>query len=401
MSEEQFKKKRIMKVAIIVLEILILAGLAVGYYVYSKMDNVQQGEEITKTEVKIDKKVDEKISKGYMNIALFGLDNRTSGNFVSGNSDVIIIASINQDTKEVKLLSVYRDTVLNLENSEKEYYFKANEAFNEGGPEQALRMLNSNLDLNITKYVAFNFDGVAEVVDRLGGVEVEVTDQEAIWMIGYMDDVEKMNGKKVHYLEHGGTYTLDGAQATAYARIRKESDDFHRTQRQRLIIEKLFEKAKKTDLTTLDSIINDVLSNYISTNLEKKELIDLASDAPNYTLGENAGFPFDKNETYLSDHNGKKQSCVIPCDLISNVKQLHSFLFGEADYEPTEGVQEISKTIAYKTGLTVDDAIVQQENGENKINTGKETSEPSGTNFEQSDLGETSSGSTYTESSGE
>lgn len=136
MSEEQFKKKRIMKVAIIVLEILILAGLAVGYYVYSKMDNVQQGEEITKTEVKIDKKVDEKISKGYMNIALFGLDNRTSGNFVSGNSDVIIIASINQDTKEVKLLSVYRDTVLNLENSEKEYYFKANEAFNEGGPDR-------------------------------------------------------------------------------------------------------------------------------------------------------------------------------------------------------------------------------------------------------------------------
>ncbi|MGN0482381.1 MAG: LCP family protein [Lachnospiraceae bacterium] len=353
------KGKKVWKILLLVVEVLVIVGLIVFYFIYSKMDQVQEGQQIDKKELKIDKKVEkEVVSKGYKNIALFGLDNRTNGNFASGNSDVIMIASINEDTHDVKIVSVYRDTYLNLESEEKERYFKANEAYQIGGPVQALRMIDRNLDLDITQYVSFDFNAVAEVVDLMGGVEVELTDDEALYMTGYITEIAEMSGKSANQLSSGGTYTLDGVQATAYARLRKNEDDYRRTQRQRLIIEKLFEKAKTMEVTKLNEIADKILSSYVETNLSKTDILDLLKDIASYNLKDTTGFPFDKNTTTLSN----SASVVVPCDLISNVQQLHSYMFENQTYTPSDTVKEISDHIVNQTGMTVEDGIKQQEN---------------------------------------
>jgi anionic cell wall polymer biosynthesis LytR-Cps2A-Psr (LCP) family protein len=119
---------------------------------------------------------------GYTNIALFGLDNRSVGNYAWGNSDTIMIASINNDTKEVKLVSVYRDTYLSIGEGK---FNKANSAYNLGGVERAVKMLNANLDLSITDYVCVDWAALIEAIDALGGIELQVTKQEVYYINGY------------------------------------------------------------------------------------------------------------------------------------------------------------------------------------------------------------------------
>jgi LCP family protein required for cell wall assembly len=180
--------------------------------------------------------------KGYKTIALFGVDNRSNGNFKSGNSDTMILASINNKTGEIKMCSVYRDSYLDTgENA----FAKANAAYEKGGPEQAVNMLNKNLDLNITDYVAVDFNAMVEVVDLLGGVEIDVNEEEALYVNGYGEEVTKVTGKTTKEIEPG-LQTLDGVQATSYARILKgDGWDFKRTERQRLVLTKMFEKVKR------------------------------------------------------------------------------------------------------------------------------------------------------------
>ena len=290
----------------------------------------------------------------YTTIALFGVDNRSNGNYKSGNSDVIMIARIDNETKEVKLVSVYRDTMLNMmDEDNEEAYSKANAAYNTGGPEQAVRMLNVNLDLDIKEYVAFDFNAVAEAIDLLGGVEIEISTAEAVAMQGYQEEVAEMTDKDKDYLYEGGTYNLNGVQAVAYARVRYVGNgDFERTERQRLVVNKMVEKALASDLGTINELIDTVFPE-IKTSLSKAEILSLAKDALNYSMGENTGFPFDQETgSYKVSYQKKKASCVIPADLASNVKQLHEFLYGTTDYEVTQSVQNISDEIVNRTGVT-------------------------------------------------
>lgn len=317
------RKRKKRRIVLLIIEIIVLLALLAGAYVYFKVDQVQQGEEIVVEDLGIDEKVEEEVtSLGYTNIALFGLDNRSNGSYSAGNSDVIIIASINNDTQEVKLVSVYRDTYLNLESLEDSSdYGKCNEAYQDGGVNQALRMLDRNLDLDITQYVCFDFNAVAECVDLMGGVEVDVTAEEAKLMIGYMDEIAEMTDKPCEYLPGAGTYNLDGVQATAYARVRYTSgSDYKRTERQRLIIDKLFEKAKTSDLATLNSLVDSMLG-YVETNLSTTDILGLASKAASYSIADTTGFPFE-----LTNANVGKQDCVLPCDLVTNVQELHNYL---------------------------------------------------------------------------
>ena len=348
------RKKRKRKIILLIVELILLIIVLAGLWFWQKLDKIETDDTFV-AESNKDLTDDTKNILGeYTTIALFGVDNRSNGNYKSGNSDVIMIARIDNETKEVKLVSVYRDTMLNMmDEDNEEAYSKANAAYNTGGPEQAVRMLNVNLDLDIKEYVAFDFNAVAEAIDLLGGVEIEISTAEAVAMQGYQEAVAEMTDKDKDYLYEGGTYNLNGVQAVAYARVRYVGNgDFERTERQRLVVNKMVEKALASDLGTINELIDTVFPE-IKTSLSKAEILSLAKDALNYSMGENTGFPFDQETgSYKVSYQKKKASCVIPADLASNVKQLHEFLYGTTDYEVTQSVQNISDEIVNRTGVT-------------------------------------------------
>lgn len=349
-------KKIIRRLILVVLELALLVGVVAWVWVNQKMDKVETDETFEEKEVvnvELPKKT-KKVLQGYVMLALFGLDNRDSQSYNSGNSDVIMVARIDKDTKEVRLVSVYRDTFLKMADLENtDAYSKANAAYAIGGPTQAVRMLNTNLDLDIKEYVSFDFSAVAEAVDILGGVEIEITDEECVHLNNYCVETSEVVEKEYEPLPGGGTYNLNGVQAVSYGRIRYTlGDDFKRTERQRLVLNKMIEKALGSDIGTINSLIDAVFPK-IKTSLTKTEMLSLAADAFNYRMGETAGFPFDLGNVVVDvAYQKHAQDCVIPRDLATNVKKLHDFLYGTTDYEVTESVQGISDEIVYRSGLT-------------------------------------------------
>ncbi|MBO5069572.1 MAG: LCP family protein [Roseburia sp.] len=350
-KQKAAKKRRNRKILIVVIELLVLAILAAVLYVVVQLSKIEKEVTFTPEDIKVNDEISSEsleIMEGYTSIALFGLDNRSNGNLSKGNSDVIMIASINNDTHEVKLVSIYRDSYLDIGDNT---YRKCNSAYAKGGPEQAINMLNTNLDLNITDYVTVDFNAVVECVDLLGGVEITITDLEAVLMYGYMDEINKLTKNNSEYLPGAGTYNMDGVQACAYARIRQTTgSDYKRTERQRTIIAAMVEKAQKADLKTINKLIDTVFGD-IKTSFSNTDLIALAAKVFDYKLGETAGFPFVKNTIKL----GSKGDCVIPCDLESNVIELHKFLYNEEDYVPTEKVKKNSQQIIEDTGYHQED----------------------------------------------
>ena len=288
-----------------------------------------------------------------MMLALFGLDNRESEDYSGGNSDVIMVARIDKDTKEVRLVSVYRDTFLKMADlDDPSAYSKANAAYAIGGATQAVRMLNTNLDLDIKEYVSFDFSAVAEAVDILGGVEVEITDEECMHLNNYCVETSEVVEKEYEPLPGAGTYNLNGVQAVSFGRIRYTAgDDFKRTERQREILKKTAEKAKQADLFTLNKIVNEVFPQ-ISTSLSITDMLGFAANIMNYDIVETTGFPYAvTTDDSVRNHEG---SYVVPIGFINNVTRLHQEIFGENDYMPSEKVKQIDQDIVWLTGVTED-----------------------------------------------
>lgn len=355
MSASRAKKKK-HRIIIFTIEILLLLIVLAGLFVWSKYQKLDRQPDMIGTQDIINEDMDQSVQevlKGYTNVALFGLDNRSNGSFEAGNSDVIMIASINNDTKEVRLVSVFRDTFLNVSDDGSYNFRKANYAYNKGGAEEAVKMLNRNLDLDIQDYVVVDFQAVTEAIDLLGGVEVEIDAAEAKWMDFYINETAQVTGHEAHSINQPGTYTLDGVQATSYCRIRYTAgDDFKRAQRQREVISKMVEKAKKADLLTINKIIDSVLDD-ISTNFTAGEMVSLASQLMNYELADTTGFPFRLTTANLG---GSKGSVVIPCDLVTNVTDLHKYLFNDFNYTPSNTVTSFSQAVVQETGKGLDDA---------------------------------------------
>lgn len=356
MGASRARKKKKHRIIIFTIEILLLLVVLAGLFVWSKYQKLDRQPDMIGTQDIINEDMNQSVQevlKGYTNIALFGLDNRSNGSFEAGNSDVIMIASINNDTKEVRLVSVFRDTFLNVSSDSTNNFRKANYAYNKGGAEEAVRMLNRNLDLDIQDYVVVDFQAVTEAIDLLGGVEVEIDAAEAKWMDFYINETALVTGHEAHSITQPGTYTLDGVQATSYCRIRYTAgDDFKRAQRQREVIAKMVEKAKNADLLTINKIIDSVLDD-ISTNFTAGEMISLASQLMNYELADTTGFPFHLTTANLG---GSKGSVVIPCDLVTNVTDLHKYLFNDFNYTPSNTVTSFSQAVIQETGKGVDDA---------------------------------------------
>ena len=337
------KKKRML---IFGIEIAVILILVVGFWIVSKLDKIQKPK-VEQDQIEVNESLQESTvatMKGYTTIALFGLDTREAGQLGSGNrSDTIIIASINNDTKEVKLVSVYRDTYLNLTNGK---YNKCNAAYSAGGPAQAISMLNTNLDLDIEYYVSVDFAALTKTVDLMGGIDIDVDDTEIEHLNNYIVETSKVTGVETKSLTTTGLQTLDGVQATSYCRIRYTAgDDFKRTERQREVIMQLVSKAKTLDISKINDIIDAVFP-LIATNYTNDELVAMAPQLLTYDIVDTTGFPFDKANATIKG----KGSCVVPVNLEENVKQLHEYLFGNADYQPSNEVTEISAKINSDTG---------------------------------------------------
>ncbi len=345
------KQRRKRKIIIVIIEIIFLIVLLGGVFVWAKLNKIERND-IAKEDLNINKldNTTKKLLEGYTNIAIFGLDNRSNGELSSGNSDVIMVASINNDTKEVKLVSIYRDTYLNIGN---DTYRKVNAAYAKGGVTNAIATLNANLDLDIDQYVVVDFNAVSDAIDLLGGVEITVEKDEVSLLNSYAETTGDVTGKTVNYISGPGTYTLDGTQATGYARIRYTSgDDYRRTERQRTVVEQMIKKAKSADLATLNKIVDTVFDE-VETSMTNTTLLGLASNLMDYELAGTHGWPFELNTAELG---GSKGDVVVPTDLETNVSELHEYLFGVTDYVTSENVQKYSDEIAYETGYTIDDA---------------------------------------------
>ncbi|MBQ3104976.1 MAG: LCP family protein [Lachnospiraceae bacterium] len=342
------------KIFLFVLEIILLVALLAVLYIVLKAEDVEKIT-INKENIEFNETVESNESlKGYRNIALFGVDSR-DGSLGKGNrSDTIMIASINMDTGDVKLVSVYRDTYLNLGN---DTYNKCNSAYAQGGPEQAINMLNMNLDLNIEDYVTVGFTGLTETVDALGGVEIDVLESEIrhlnnyqISMVGTTTDGKTFvadEGKDYTAVSHAGRQTLNGLQATAYCRVRQIGDDFARAERQRTVLAAIMEKAQDADPATLNKILDRVLPN-VSTSLDVDEMIQVLGKINDYRIAATEGFPFD--DSIATGTVGSKGSCVIPVDLAVNVQKLHNLLFENSEYELSAEVQSYSQKVRTDTG---------------------------------------------------
>lgn len=297
--------------------------------------------DVKRTETKEEEQVK---AKGYRNIALFGVDARDGELGRGTRSDTIMIASINQDTQEIRLISVFRDTYLNLSNDS---YNKCNTAYAQGGPEQAINMLNMNLDLDITDYVTIGFSGLIDAVDALGGIEIEVTDSEISHLNNYQLCMAEELGVDYIPVEKSGRQLLNGMQATAYCRIRyTKGDDFRRAQRQRDVLRAMMDKAGGASVSTLTDMVNAVLPQ-VETSLNVNEILSVLGSVAGYNMVESDGFPFEGGRA--GANVGSKGSCVIPNDLEENVRQLHHMLYPEESYTPSARVRQIDEEIKAQT----------------------------------------------------
>ncbi len=347
-SSKRAKKRKKAKMITFAIEAVILIVLLVVLYVLNRtelLSKVTYDDEVVQDSVNELTEETLEVMEEYTNIALFGLDTRQAGSLGKGNrSDTIMVASINNDTKDVKIVSIYRDSYLNLANDK---YRKCNEAYSVGGPEQAVAMLNMNLDLKIDHYMSVDFLAVSEVVDLLGGIEIDVDEYEIEHLNNYTVETSKVTGKKTQKLTKTGLQTLDGVQATSYCRIRYTAgDDFKRTERQREVLETIAKKAKTMSVSQLDEIVKKVFP-MCATNMTVDQLLAIAANGLSYNIVGTSGFPFD----VVTDSVGSAGSCVVPVDMENNVKQLHTYLFDATDYQPSETVVKISDKIKNDTGV--------------------------------------------------
>ena len=333
-SEVKEKKKvglvpKILLIIFIAIIIFVLVAGVSGYFwakhKWDKMDYV----DLSSSDIEVNPGVNESL-KGYRNIVLLGLDARED-NFGTGNrSDCIMIISLNQETKNVKIASVYRDTYLNIDGHGLD---KVTHAYSYGGPKLALSTLNKNLDLNITEFVAVNFDTVHTVVDSVGGVDINIEQSELKYINNYITAADKQFGTSTQKVTTTGKQTLNGVQALAYSRIRyTEGGDYKRTERMRDVLIAVFEKAKTMSVSDLNSLSDTILP-HVSTNININEAIGMLPQLTNINVNESIGWPYEVKGITLDRWYG------VPVTLEENVSKLHKDLFNETDYNPSDTVK--------------------------------------------------------------
>jgi len=325
-------------VLLIILLILVIAGIA-GWWIFNNKLSKVNYEGIPEEKIEVNDGV-ELEKKGYRNIAIFGVDSRAD-TYDDTRSDCIIIASINQETHEVKLISVYRDSFLNIDGHGLD---KVTHAYAFGGAELSINTLNKNLDLDIKEYASVNFGAVVDIINEIGGVEIKIENAELQYINKYIDAVDKQEGTRTTHITKAGTQNLNGVQALAYSRIRYTAGgDYKRAERMRDVLSATFAKTKNLNISELNRMLNKLLPE-ISTNIKANEIKELIPEAMKYNINTSIGWPYEVRGITIDRWYG------VPVTLESNVKKLHQEVFGEDDYEPSNTVKEISRSIINKTG---------------------------------------------------
>ena len=337
------KKRKALKIFGIFLLILIIlfAGVVGGGYWYlnDKLGKMQQVE-IDEDELDISEQAKQNLT-GFRNIALFGVDSRENDLGKGNRSDCIIIASINNKTSEVKLLSVYRDTYLQIEGQGLD---KVTHAYSYGEAPLAISTLNTNLDLNIKEFVTVNFDVLADAVNALGGITINIESSEIKYINDYIDATSKSTGIKSSHITKTGNQTLDGVQAVAYSRIRYTSGgDYKRTERMRDVLTAMIQKVKTKSIGEINKLADEILPK-LYTNISTGDIFAMLPNIMNYNITDSIGWPYETKGITLDRWYG------VPVNLANNVSKLHKDLFGEENYTPSSTVQDISNKIISKTG---------------------------------------------------
>lgn len=384
MARPKSKTKKILFAVEIIVLLLFIGGLYVYGQLNSKLDKINQPV-LDDSKIKVNQEVQDSIDSqestltGYTTYALFGIDHRDKNTALGGeNSDTIIIASVNNDTKDVKLVSVYRDTLLNLGN---DTYSKANAAYAYGEAEQAITMLNTNLDLNISEYATVNFNALTTIIDDLGGLDMDMSYAEIVHMNNYCVETSEETGKDYTPIELPDRpddieavqyhYHLNGVQATSYCRIRYTASlDMGRTERQRRVIQMIVSKAKSAGLGKIFKIMDDVFP-MVTTSMTKDEILQLLPTLIGYSVDDTTGFPTSYKFPNV------KGSIIVPTTLETNVIELHKFLYGDEAYTPSATVKANSEKILEIVGgesslddkqatveeNTTNDTVIFEKNG--------------------------------------
>lgn len=331
---------KILLFILIAIIIVVLVAFGSGYFfIKSKWDQMEYVN-LTKGDIEVNPGVEESL-KGYRNIVLLGLDAREDSFGTGNRSDCIMIVSLNQDTKEVKIASVYRDSYLNIDGHGLD---KVTHAYSYGGPKLALSTLNKNLDLNISDFVAINFDTVHTVVDSVGGVNIKIEPEELNYINNYIGALDKQFGTNTERITTTGWHNLNGVQALAYSRIRyTDGGDYKRAERMRDVLIAVFEKAKTMSVSKLNSLSDTILP-HVSTNIDINEAIGMLPQLTSIKVNESFGWPYEVKGITLDRWYG------VPVTLEENVSKLHEQLFNEKNYVPSDTVKNISNSIINKTG---------------------------------------------------
>ncbi|MDO5124860.1 MAG: LCP family protein [Ruminococcus sp.] len=336
------KKKRRMIIVVsvilgLLLAFLITAGIIIHSYI-SKINIVEEEAEIYET-IDIDELVDEPDSpkeeitsleeqikanfnkeglmesKDVMNILLLGTDARTNNE--RGRSDSMILVSINKQTKQIVMTSFLRDIYLTIPGIETT---RLNHAYAYGGADLVIKTIEQNFKIKIDKYAQIDFTSFVNVIDAVGGVDLEITAEEAQYMPKYIDQI---GGSGADYVSAGKQH-LNGKQALAYSRIRYVGTDFGRTERQRKVLEQVFIKAKKLDIGELDDLMDKLLPN-VTTNLTEWDLYKLILKSPSYFKFDlkQCRVPIDDSYEYMTI----RSMSVIGIDFEVNKKYLYKNIF--------------------------------------------------------------------------
>ncbi len=335
----------IMLIVVVAIAALTAGGLCVAASTLGKIQDLK----IDKHEIGINKSAAKELKK-FTNIAVLGVDARDVENDSESRSDAMVVVSINNDTDEVKMFSVFRDTLLYLGDDVK--LDKVTHAYFYGGAQKSLYALNKNLDLNIEKAVVINWKTVAEVIDALGGIEIDVQESEIEEMNKFIGGTAKTTGSEKKKIEKAGKQTLNGAQAVTYARIRKDAatGDYRRNERMKIVMATTFKKMKQADLMTVKKICDDALPQ-AKSNLSVPEMLSMLMNFKHYDMtSSTTGWPYDV-ASWMGTAGGGYAWYGPPQTLESNVIKLHDKFFGNPDYEPSEDVTSISEEISYLTGL--------------------------------------------------
>ena len=326
---EKRKRRGLKTFGIIILILLIILALIVGgtfLFISNKLGKMQKID-LNEEDLNVSSQVEQNLAD-YRNIAIFGIDSREDTYSRGNRSDCIIIASINNKTKEVKLVSVYRDTYVQIEGHGLD---KITHAYSFGEAPLAIKTLNTNLDLNVKEFVTVNFDSVKEIIDNIGGISMQITDEE----VSHIPGITK-----------AGTYNLTGEQALAYARIRHATGgDYKRTERMRDVLTAVVNKLKTFNISQLNTFVDKTLPR-VYTNITANDIFSLLPSVTSYKITDSIGWPYETKGITMDRWYG------IPITLESNVIQLHNKVFDEQDYTPSETIKKISNDIVAKTGYS-------------------------------------------------